>query len=314
MIRVSVFNIPVDSIRSDSYISELKSAGVRRLKFLSSKPNHIPTTNPPRDIFYFRCLAEDTDQVIALSNRFVATGLEDRFCTPSRQECVWTKKEIDEAELLRVRINRAGSGGWDWSAARDIDYHNPRPDRTEPWCWQQSNYRLLIGELPKNPMAIDRAYEIVLVNQKVIDLVPVFRSENALLDPIFNRRSGDQTSWFQLSCKRRLPPWDEETTGLSSETEGPVGPFGKTGLFSTFDEGMEIVYRRSEMVKSFPNKLPDVSFAHELMGVWPDLNSDDHHLPGTTWIVSQQARSKLMNAGVTHLIYDPVRILEDCDC
>ena len=304
--------MPVDSDESDAYISELHGLGLKRLKFLCSKPNHISTTSPPRDIFYFRCLAEDALKVTALSKRFIATGLEDRLCTPSRQECVWSRKEIDNAELLHVRINRAGSGGWDWKVARDIDYHNPRPDRTEPWCWQQSNYRLLAGELPKNPMAIDRAFEILLVNQKVINLVPAFRSENAVLDPVFNRRTGDQTSWFQLSCKCRLPPWDKETTGLSSDTEGPVGPFGKSGLFITFDEGMEIVYCRSDLVKSFPNKLPDISFAHEMMGIWPDLNSDDHHLPSTTWIVSQQTRFELKNAGVTHLIYDPIRIIEDC--
>lgn len=311
MIRVAVFSISVDAERSGSFIDTIKGLDLKRLKFLGSNPNHITSTIPPRDIFYFRCLAEDAEKITAISKQFVATGLEDSLCTPSRQECVWTKKEIDEAELLHVRINRAGLYGQDWKGARHIDYRNPRPGRTEPWCWQQSNYRLLAGELPKNPAAIDRVYEILLVNQRVIDLVPAFQSENAVLDPIFNRRTGDQTSWFQLSCKCRLPPWDEQTTGLSSDTEGPVGPYGKAGLFITFDEGMEIVYRRSELVKAFHEKLPDISFANELMGRWPDLNSDDHHLPSTTWIVTQRARRELKKAGVRYLIYDPIRIIED---
>lgn len=274
-----------------------------------------------RWIFHFTVDRPDIPRVEVVARRYsehYRVSPDDPFSY--REECVFTRKELDTAEMLEVWVNRSplayigmveGGTVYDWTI-------KPTDDNPAPWCWQKTPWQMKKKDIPKPHVGLHFSTMAYIIHRRLLDLVQGLSYEHVKLGPII--ASGQPSDWFQLMADRVMPPYHEATTGI--QTYGmEYAPSGSPRtIVSKAEEGEWPAYRRADVLERF-GRIPPVTFTWELGGWWgvgigrapwppPGDLSHQNAPPQPALVVDQQTRRDLIAAGVKRLKYVPVRWMD----
>lgn len=233
-----------------------------------------------------------------------------------REECVFTKKELDTAEMLAIRVNRSPLDYMGIHEGMNYDWTvKPTDDNPAPWCWQKTPRLMMKKDMPKPQVGLHSTIPLeILVHKRLLDAVKGLKYKHAKLGPVL--ASGEHSDWFQLMTDRVMPPYHEATTGIRTYTQEYAPAGSPRTVVRNTDEGYWPAYRRAELVERY-GTLPPITFTWELEGWWgitigpppkPDPRDLSHQSapPQPRLIVDQQTRREFMAAGVTRLEYVPL--------
>lgn len=289
----------IDPKQADAFWDTILNRKPRRLRLLSRRDA------ASKSDFFFVCLQEDSQLVEEVWAEYRPDSHADRTAQ-ARQECYWSPREIEEAELLRVKINRTPAGTWNWERCRTLDFQGTQTDLPLPWGWQITPLLLNKSQLPRSNHAIAQACEFLVIHQSLVDTVAAMQDTSVVHRAILDRKTGKELGWFQLGSQHRLPAFANGTTGVI--TDGPNGPNGQPGHFHTMREGFQIALLRTQVVKCC-GKIPDIAFTTESFGYW----SEPHEPPRAAspeLVVSQSVRRQLVHAGASRLSFEPVLLID----
>jgi len=227
-----------------------------------------------------------------------------------REECVFSKLELEGAELLAVRVDRRPvdilgvDGGMRYDFKIVSVYENPAP-----WCWQLTPLLLKRSDLPKALVGLQQTIPMeMIVNTRLLGAVAGLRHKHVRLGPVV--ASDAATDWLQLMVDRVMPPYDAATTGLKTYRQEYAPSCSPPTVVSKLEEGFWPAYRRAEVIGIYGD-IPQIAFTYELEGTWvTDGLARQNAIPQPRLLVDQQTRHELMAAGVKKLEYVPVRWLD----
>lgn len=232
-----------------------------------------------------------------------------------REECIFTKEELDAAEMLQVWVNRSpcwalgmveGGTSFDWTI-------RPTDDNPAPWCWQKSPWQMKNRDVPKPQVGMHISMRAYVVHRRLLDVVPGLSYKHVKLCPVI--ASSNPSGWFQLMTDRVMPPFDDATTGIQTYGMEYAPPGSPRTIVGKAEEGEWAAYRRADVLERF-GSLPPVAFTWELAGWWgrgigvnpsPNDLSQQNVPPQPVLIVDQQTRRDLIAASVKRLKFVPLR-------
>lgn len=260
-----------------------------------------------REFVHIRVLDAQYDDLLVRIRRVVP---EPQDGWAYREECVFTRREIESSELLAVQINQApreylgAPGGVKYDYAAAPSRRNPAP-----WCWQASPVRMRKSHFPRGDRAL--AHTIageVIVHVDLVVQVGALAIDTVQLLPIDVPGVSVDLGWRQLAVRVVMPAYSAHTTGFVPGAEQPK----QTGVITGFDEysvGYWPAYRRADVAES-SGGLPELSFTRELYGEWAKRPEMLWAPPQPRLVVSQRTRQELKAAGVRGLRYTPIRLLD----
>lgn len=268
----------------------------------------IKTLGPAngRIILWFKFGAEHLDAFESAArtwSEYYADGKKLLY----REECIFAKDEIANAELLAVRVDRRPIAivGVEGGMCYDFTI-NPSRDKPAPWCWQQTPLILQRRDVPKPEIGLHQTIPMeTIVHRRLLDLVHGLNAGHVRLG-----RIDCSVDWFQLMSDRTMPPYHNATTGTLVYRQECAPPGSPPTIVSTMTEGYWPAYLRSEVLDAF-SEIPPIAFTHELEGYWSPEGVDHlNAVPQPRLLVSQKTRLELINAGVKRLEYTPIRWMD----
>ncbi len=246
-------------------------------------------------------------QLIRRYDLFLTSG-EQLFY---REECEFTKDELDQAELLTATVNRSPLDFLTPTEGMIYDYSiKPSLDSPAPWCWQITPRLMRLKNIPHASIGIHCTIPMeILVHHRLLNSVHGLRYKYISLGPVF--ASNAPSEWHQIMSKRVMPPYHTDTTGVLGprSTEHPPDS-SPPNVYDNPHVGYMPIYSRADVVGRF-GSIPEMTFTHELYGCWgPGNLANQVAPPQPRLVVSQQTRQNIINAGVKRIRYVPVRLVE----
>lgn len=228
-----------------------------------------------------------------------------------REECKFTKKDLDSAELYHVYPNRAPTenhvtetGMFDYSIV-------PTPENPAPWCWQIGDMRIRRRHLPPSHALINMTFLYDLIVHKAFWLEIQSLAGHALgVRPVLGLSSSEPLDWHLLVGRRVMPPVASSTTGLKLYPTQPRN-YPVTVVVHDDAEGMWIHYSRRQLLEAFDGHLPAAAFTSELVSDWQGDTDPDYPPPQPMLIVGKEFRELALKHKNHRLKFEPVHLVDD---
>lgn len=222
-----------------------------------------------------------------------------------REECVFSRQEVEAAELLVVRLNRSPVSSSGRSEGMQFELSKvPQVDDPAPWCWQRDGLLLRDikvgrGRLPLHHTDIGE----MLVHQSAVHCFSQWPARHIAIDP-----RSSSTEWTQLAATRLMPPHHGDTTGLVPCASTP--DHSPPTCLHTMTQGYMPAYSKSLIIDVF-GTIPPMSFTYELIGSWSKhCEIEQEYLPQPMLIVDQTTRRALSTFSRNQICYTPITLLD----
>lgn len=257
--------------------------------------------------YYFDIPSEKIEKYMVLFKQY--KGDYPKFL---REECVFSKVEIDNAELLVVQITSAPIDRTVDQEDREYDLHSIKNKKfRSPWKFQIKPLVASRSSLSRKSAGICLTYNFEILWHEIIanKISAICNNITRIaVNDVVDKSSGDILDWRQPFSYDTPPFFNEHTTGLAmSDTQPSTKKY--VAVYHTSGVGFYPVYCREQIVNLFGG-VPDILFTSELLGDWPVCNSGPVILPQPMFIISQKIRNLLINEKVKGIKYIPVSFIK----
>ena len=267
---------------------------------------------PPLAPTYSGWFREGSKELEAFRSAIAGEGLT----RVERREYVFTKAELDAAQLLLLMVNRApllGGGvedGTQYDLSRGCPHCGTGSVQTSPLFVQKSAVRQTTG-------LRQTVFGDTVLSRRLADALVAERMRGIRLGQVLSGRTGEPLALHQLFATEELPPWSARTTG------GEVGDrqcriCKRDGHFDSMKDPLLVAYERSEVD---PQTLPDLVQTWEYFDYswtsderlrevgYPPAKALPVRLANPMLICKQELRAVLAHYRVPGLRFEPVTLV-----